>query len=136
MLKKGYSWLGRTLSMLTDLALKHMKPRDKFYKVADRDGMYAAVAPSGQITFRYDYRLNGRRETLTIGRYGTGGLSLSAGRGLCGGGRKLVAAGQSPAQEKQREKRRLSVARNFGAVGKRWFKEARMAESTRAMRKS
>ena len=44
--------------------------------------------------------------------------------------------GHSPAQEKQREKRRLSVAQNFGGVGKRWFKEARMAESTRAMRKA
>jgi hypothetical protein len=32
--------------------------------------MYAAVGPTGQITFRYDYRINGRRETLTLGRYG------------------------------------------------------------------
>ena len=54
-----------TLAMLTDIALKKLKPRDKLYKVADRDGMYIAMAPSGQITFRYDYRLNGRRETLT-----------------------------------------------------------------------
>jgi integrase len=38
--------------------------------------------------------------------------------------------------EKQREKKRLSDAQNFGAVGKRWFKEARMAESTRSMRKA
>ena len=122
--------------MLTDVALKNLKPKDKVYKVADRDGMYVAVAPSGQITFRYDYRLNGRRETLTIGRYGPGGVSLAAARELCVAARKLVAEGQSPAQEKQREKRRLSVAQNFGAVGKRWFKEARMAESTRAMRKA
>jgi integrase len=48
----------------------------------------------------------------------------------------MVAEGQSPAQEKQREKRRLSVAQDFGTVAKRWFKEARMAESTRAMRKA
>ncbi|MBX9590972.1 MAG: tyrosine-type recombinase/integrase [Hyphomonadaceae bacterium] len=122
--------------MLTDVSLRSLKSKNKVYKVADRDGMYVAVAPSGQITFRYDYRLNGRRETLTIGRYGTGGLSLGAARELCGAARKLVAEGQSPAQEKQRKKRRLSVAQHFGAVGKRWFKEARMAESTRAMRKA
>jgi integrase len=122
--------------MLTDVALKNLKPREKIYKVTDRDGMFAAVAPSGQITFRYDYRLNGRRETLTIGRYGPDGISLAEARERCRAARKLVAEGRSPAQEKQREKRRLAAAQNFGAAGKRWFKEARMAESTRSMRKA
>jgi integrase len=122
--------------MLTDVALKNLKPREKIYKVTDRDGMFAAVVPSGQITFRYDYRLNGRRETLTIGRYGPDGISLAEARERCRAARKLVAEGRSPAQEKQREKRRLAAAQNFGAAGKRWFKEARMAESTRSMRKA
>jgi hypothetical protein len=36
--------------------------------------MYVMVSASGTVTFRYDYRLNGRRETLTIGRYGPGRL--------------------------------------------------------------
>ena len=54
--------------MLTDVALKNLKPKGKPYKVADRDGMYAHVAASGTITFRYDYRLNRRRETLVIGK--------------------------------------------------------------------
>ena len=122
--------------MLTDVAIKKLKAKDKIYKIADRDGMYVAVAPSGQITFRYDYRVNGRRETLTIGRYGSNGMSLAEARERCMAARKVVAAGRSPAQEKQREKRRLTDAQNFGAVGKRWFKEARMAESTRSMRKA
>ena len=122
--------------MLTDVSLKSLKSKSKAYKVADRDGMYVAVAPSGQITFRYDYRLNGRRETLTIGRYGRDGVSLAAARERCVAARKLVAEGRSPAQEKQREKRRVAVAQTFGAAGKGWFKEARMAESTRAMRKA
>jgi hypothetical protein len=45
--------------------------------VTDRDGMYVVVATSGTITFRYDYRMSGRRETLTIGRYGRTGISLA-----------------------------------------------------------
>ena len=122
--------------MLTDVALKRLKSKEKIYKIADRDGMYVAVALSGQITFRYDYRLNGRRETLTIGRYGPDGVSLAEARELCLSARKMVAEGRSPAQEKQREKRRLSDAQTFGGVGKRWFKEARMAESTHSMRKA
>jgi hypothetical protein len=31
--------------------------------------LYVVVSPSGNRSFRYDHRLNGRRETLTIGRH-------------------------------------------------------------------
>lgn len=122
--------------MLTDVALKNLKSKGKIYKVSDRDGMYVAVGTSGQITFRFDYRLNGRRETLTIGRYGRGGLTLAEAREKCLAARKMVAEGRSPAMEKQREKRRLAGAERFGEVAKRWFKDAGMAESTRAMRQA
>jgi hypothetical protein len=54
---------------LTDKELKNLKPRAKLYKVTDRDGMHAAVTPTGVISFRYQYRVNGRQEVLTIGRY-------------------------------------------------------------------
>ena len=35
--------------MLTDTALKHLRPREKIYKVTDRDGMYVLVKPSGTL---------------------------------------------------------------------------------------
>lgn len=54
--------------MLTDTALRKLKPKAAPYKVSDRDGMYVTVSKTGTVTFRYDYRLNGRRETLTLGR--------------------------------------------------------------------
>ena len=122
--------------MLTDTALRRLKPKEKDCKVSDRDGMYAAVKPSGTIIFRYDYRLNGRRETLTIGRYGEDGISLARAREKCLEARRAVAEGRSPAQEKQREKRRLNEAKSFGEFGERWFKEAPMADSTCAMRRA
>ncbi|MEK9211613.1 tyrosine-type recombinase/integrase [Sphingomonas sp. 2378] len=122
--------------MLTDTALKQLKPKDKTYKVADRDGLYVTVAPTGLITFRFDYRLNGRRETLTIGRYGRAALSLARAREECLEARKALTEGRSPAREKQREKRRLKEAKSFGEFGERWLQEARMADSTRAMRRS
>ncbi|HEY2358102.1 MAG TPA: tyrosine-type recombinase/integrase [Phenylobacterium sp.] len=122
--------------MLTDAALQNLRPRSKIYKVTDRDGMYVSVATSGAITFRYDYRMHGRRETLTIGRYGRTGISLKVAREKCLDARRLVEAGISPAHEKQREKRRLLEAKNFGEFSERWFKDAPMADSTRAMRRS
>lgn len=122
--------------MLTDAAIKALKPRDKLYKVVDRDGMYVVVQPSGAIVFRLDYRLNGRRETLTLGRYGPAGLSLARAREKVVDARRAITEGRSPAQEKQREKRRLQEAKSFGQFGERWLQEARMADSTRAMRRS
>lgn len=122
--------------MLTDAALKSLKSRGKSYKVSDRDGMYVVVSPVGGIVFRLDYRLHGRRETLTIGKYGRDGISLAEAREECIRARKTVNAGMSPAQEKQREKRRLKEANTFGEFAERWFEEAPMAESTKAMRRS
>lgn len=122
--------------MLTDLALRNLKPRAALYKVADRDGMYAAISPSGAISFRYDYRLNGRRETLTIGRYGFDGISLAAAREKLRNARRLVGEGISPALQKQREKARGPETQTFSDHANRWLYGAPMAESTRSMRKS
>jgi hypothetical protein len=52
------------MSELTDKELKNLKPKAKLYKVTDRDGMYAAVTPTGVVSFRYQYRVNGRQEVL------------------------------------------------------------------------
>jgi len=46
-----------------------------------------------------------------------------------------VADGHSPAREKQREKRRLSRARNFAEFTEVWVEISGMADSTRSMRK-
>ncbi|ADX45789.1 integrase family protein [Paracidovorax avenae ATCC 19860] len=121
--------------MLTDAALRNLKPKAKPYKASDRDGLYVTVLPSGTVTFRYDYRLNGRRETLTLGRYGAGGISLAMARELLLEARKSVQAGVSPAIEKQRAKRRVTAIKTFGAAMDAWLANARLADSTRAMRK-
>lgn len=64
--------------MLNEMKLRALKPTEQMYKVADRDGMYVAVLPSGVVLFRFDYRFNSRRETLTLGTYGRGtGQSIS-----------------------------------------------------------
>eukprot|EP01034_Spumella_vulgaris_P029489 gene29489-36551_t len=52
--------------------LRNLKPGEHAYKAVDRDGLYAMVLASGVISFRFDYRINGRQETLVLGRHGTG----------------------------------------------------------------
>ena len=66
------------------------RTKDKIYKVADRDGMYVRVMPSGAISFRLDYRLNGRRETIYLGKYGRDGISLARARKKCIDARRAI----------------------------------------------
>jgi Arm DNA-binding domain len=60
-----------------------LKPKKKDYKVTDRDGMYVHVTAKGEMSFRLDYRLNGRRETIYLGKYGPEGFSLARAREKC-----------------------------------------------------
>lgn len=122
--------------MLTDTKLRNLKPRDKLYKVNDREGLYVAVTPAGSISFRYNYSINGRQETITFGRYGVGGITLAEARELLGDAKKMVAAGKSPAKEKARDKARVKDAETFGAWAEKWLRGYQMADSTRDMRRS
>jgi len=122
--------------MLTDTKLRNLKPKEKLYKVNDRDGLYVAVTPAGSISFRYNYAIYGRQETITFGRYGVGGITLAEAREQLNESKKMVAAGKSPAKEKARNKARIRDADTFEAWADKWLRGYQMAESTRDMRRA
>ena len=113
--------------MLTDTKLKNLKPAAKAYKVPDRDGMYATVLPSGTISFRYNYRVNGRYETLVLGRYGASGLSLQEARERLREAKKVQSEGKSPSRLKAQSRHQLAAGEPL---------KCKMAESTRDMRRA
>lgn len=122
--------------MLSYTELKNLKPKEKPYKVADRDGLYVVVSPKGTVTFRYDYRLNGRRETLTLGRFGADALSLAEAREALMAARKLVSEGQSPMREKSDGKRENKESGTFRTFADMWLRDAGLADSTASMRRA
>ncbi|EPB1400251.1 tyrosine-type recombinase/integrase [Escherichia coli] len=122
--------------MLTDTKLKNLKPQDKLYKVSDRDGLYVAVLTSGTVSFRYDYRINGRRETLVIGQYGRDGISLAEAREELIAAKKLLKAGQSPAAAKRDGIKKIRGAETFTVHTDSYMKHVILADSTRAMKQS
>jgi integrase len=107
--------------MLTDIKTRAAKPQSRPYKKADRDGLYLFVAPSGAKSWRFDYRLNGARKTLTIGRYPEVGLGDA--REELARARALVAKGSSPSKLKQEKKvdARLARANTFKARADDWL---------------
>ena len=102
--------------MLTDMQMRALKPAQKIYKVADQHGLYVAVTPTGVASFRFDYRLNGRRETLVIGQYDSTlgmrnprdmnlldygmSVTLAEARLLLGRAHRTVERGESPSNVK------------------------------------
>ena len=88
--------------MLSDTKLRSLKPRDRMYKVADRDGLYVAVLASGTISFRFNYCINGRQETIVLSRYGSGGITLLQARAMLDEAKRRIGEGVSPAREKAR----------------------------------
>ncbi|UOO81171.1 Arm DNA-binding domain-containing protein [Uruburuella testudinis] len=118
--------------MLNDRILKTAKPKEKPYKLQDRDGMYAYVAASGTISFHYDYKFNGRRETLTIGKYGL--ISLAEARERLLEARKLLESGVSPAKNKRERKASTIHGETFGAWFGLYIEDADFADSTRTLR--
>ncbi|MFC4160409.1 tyrosine-type recombinase/integrase [Chitinimonas lacunae] len=106
---------------LTDTALKALKPKDKPYTVSDERGLYVEVFPTGGVVWRYRYRLNGKQEKLTLGKYPA--LSLKNARIKRDEAATSVAMGVSPAEQKQRAKAGSPDNITVAAFAERFFVE-------------
>ena len=114
------------------MKLRALKPTGKIYKVADQQGLYVAVTRTGVVSFRFDYRINGRRETLVIGQYDSSlgarkprdsgdldygmSLTLAEARLLLTRAHRSVEQGESPSRAKV-EKRRSCGRVDLWEVG-------------------
>ncbi len=106
---------------LTDTALKALKPRDKPYTATDDKGLSVVVAPTGGIAWRYRYRINGKYETLTLGKYPA--LSLKNARIKRDEAASTVAMGESPAKQKQLAKVAAADSTTVSEFTDRFFRE-------------
>src|SRR5690242_4390187 len=95
--------------MLSDPAVRNARPgkdakgKPRPRKLADSHGLYLFVSRRGARSFRYDYRFNGRRRTVTFGLYPA--LSLKAARDRHDAARRLLASGIDPAARKRQDRR-------------------------------
>jgi hypothetical protein len=97
------------------------RPSESPTKLADARGLYLCVSPTGAKSWRYDYRIAGQRETLTIGLYDD--VSLSSARERLSQARQLVAQGVSPAGQKKADRAaaRFASENTVKAVAEGWY---------------
>lgn len=106
---------------LTAVGVKAAKPQEKPYKLADSGGLYLLVNPIGSKLWRFDYRFDGKRKTLALGRQAD--VSLGEARDLRDAARRSLREGVDPGEQRARGKRKaveLEGAR-LRRVAERWF---------------
>lgn len=118
---------------LTDLKVQSIKAADRPLKITDGDGLYLHISPSGTKTWRFDYRFDSKRYTLTIGKYPL--VSLAEARIKRSEAKKLLLDGHDPSARKRQQKERVraSVEDSFRIIGSRWF-ESKEKERSQAWR--
>ena len=82
--------------------------------------MYLYINTSGGKLSRFDFSHNGKRKTLSIGKYPT--VSLVEARAAAENARRLLVSGQDPSEAKQQEKRERQAAalNTFESIARRW----------------
>ena len=109
--------------LLSDRHVKAAKPRKHPYRLADGDGLYLYVPPSGVFAWQFRYRLDGKQLTATLGRADL--LSLGEAREAALLARKRVAEGQhlTVLKRVQRAKSRAQLGSTFAAVAADWVEQ-------------
>ncbi len=85
--------------MLSAIKVQSAQPKEKAYKLFDRDNLYLIVRPTGTKSWKFDFRLNGKRDTYAIGSYPN--TSLKDAREQTTEARAFVERGIDPKQAKK-----------------------------------
>jgi integrase len=104
---------------LTDAKIRNAKPRDKFYKMTDGDGLYLHVAATGGKLWRFRYRFGGKEKLLSFGSYPE--ISLLDARSKRDDARRLVANGIDPGEVRKAQKvAKTEDAETFEVIAREW----------------
>ena len=88
--------------LLTDVAIRNAKPQDKDTRLNDGGGLYLLIKSNGARWWRFDYTINRKRKTLSVGVYPD--VTLSDARRKTQEARNSVANGVDPSDERKASK--------------------------------
>ena len=103
--------------MLTDKALKALKPRERPYKRADEKGLLVIVRPDGAVWWRLKYRYGNKEKSLSLGTYPD--VSLKRAREKRDEARQLLDRGVDPSVERRAAK--SAHVDSFEILAREWL---------------
>jgi integrase len=139
--KVGYApiwYFGGEELALTDIAIRGQKPRQKAFKMYDRDGLFLLVNPGGSKLWRWRYCVNGKEKLMALGEYPL--VNLGHARELHFSARRLLAAGTDPMVERKEgaeakvrevEARQRESERSFEKIARKWWEWWSIGKSPR-----
>lgn len=98
--------------MLTDAAIRRLKPKERPYKRADGGGLYLLVTPTAKL-WRLKYRRHGKEGMLSIGIYPD--VSLADARAARDQAKSDLAVGRVPVSRK-----RIAGQNSFEVLAREW----------------
>lgn len=109
--------------MLTDIAIRNLKPRAQRYEKPDGHSLYVAVQPSGKKSFVVRFRFNGEPRKLTLAK----GLTLAEARAAAAAAIVDVHCGTDPTAAKRKAKeakeaKEAAAADTLRAVAENFFR--------------
>lgn len=109
--------------MLTVVQIRALKPAERPYKVADADGLYLLVQPSGALLWRFRYRCCGIERKLSLGSFPD--VSLLQARRKRDEAKAELDDGIDPVEEKRqrRLKAELAAQTTFGLVAEEYIQK-------------
>lgn len=119
--------------LLQDITVKSAKPKEKDYRLNDGDGLYLIIKTTGAKWWRFDFTINGKRKTLSLGTYPDTSLKLA--RKKSADAKSLVAQKTDPSKVRQehkkviqqelqnqvRQKSGLAVLGSFEDIASKWL---------------
>ena len=109
--------------MLTDTQIRSLKPATRPFKVADTNGLFLLVQPSGALLWRFRFKLYGVERKLSLGIYPE--VSLKDARQLRDEARAKLTDGIDPIAEKRqrRIKEQLAAKATFKLVAEEYIEK-------------
>jgi integrase len=111
--------------MLTQVAIRALKPREKPYRVADGNALYLLVRPDGSMHWVHRYRVAGKEKSLSYGRFPE--VTAAEARARHQEARRQMRDGLDPGLERQVARARAHVASvtTFEGVAMAWLDRQR-----------
>lgn len=121
--------------MLSVVGIKSLRPKDRPYKVADSDGLFLLVQPSGALLWRYRYKVLGLERKLSLGTFPE--VTLAEARKKRNADKAQLVDGIDPVEEKRQ--RRLAAEQSaqttFALVATEYIDKMRAERKSPATQK-
>lgn len=111
------------MGQLNELQIKAAQPRDKEYLLADGEGLYLRVRPTGK-AWVYRYKEAGKEAKLSLGRYPAMSLAVARKKACAEAERRAGGVDPREARREAEERDRVARLNTFELMARAWHAQA------------